>query len=137
MAPVLRVIAALRQVDDRGTSCTLSRHCYMIYGATWKDLSMEKRPCSRGVGVYHSQESLKVLSRRYGMHPQTVAKWQQRTHGTDAPMGLTPPQATVLTQVPAARSVACRRHTLRPLDAGLSALQATLPHLTRSALHRC
>ena len=37
---------------------------------------MEKRPCSRGVGVYHSQESLKVLSRRYAMHPQTVAKWK-------------------------------------------------------------
>jgi hypothetical protein len=25
----------------------------MIYGATWKNLSMEKRPCSWGVGVYH------------------------------------------------------------------------------------
>jgi hypothetical protein len=71
------------------------------------------------------------------MHPQTVAQWQQRTHGTDAPMGPTPPQATVLTQAPAARSVACRRQTLRPLDAGLSALPATLPHRTRSALHRC
>jgi hypothetical protein len=62
---VLRVIAALRQVDDRGTSCTLSRHCYMIYGATWKDLSMEKRPCNRGVGVYHCrcpQHSSRVRS---------------------------------------------------------------------------
>ena len=33
--------------------------------------------------------------------------------------------------------VACRRHTLRPLDDCLSALQATLPHLPRSALPRC
>jgi hypothetical protein len=71
------------------------------------------------------------------MNPQTVAKWQQRTHGTDAPMGHTPPHATVLTKAQAALSVACRRHTLLPLDAGLSAVQATLPHLTRSALHRC
>jgi hypothetical protein len=61
------------------------------------------------------------------MHPQTVAQWQQRTHGTDAPMGPTPPQATVLTQAPAARSVACRRQTLRPLGDGLYALQATIP----------
>jgi hypothetical protein len=109
----------------------------MIYGATWKDLSMEKRPCSRGVGVYHSQESLKVLSRREGMNPQTVAKWQQRTYVTDAPMGPTPPHATVLTKAQAALIVACRRHTLLPLGDCLYALQATIPHLTRSALHRC
>ena len=33
--------------------------------------------------------------------------------------------------------VAFRRHTLLPLDDCLSALQPTLPHLTRSSLHRC
>ncbi len=33
--------------------------------------------------------------------------------------------------------VAFRRHTLLPLDDCLYALQATVPHLTRSALHRC
>jgi hypothetical protein len=87
--------------------------------------------------IHQSQESLKVLSRREGMNPQTVAKWQQRTHGTDAPMGPTPPHATVLTTAQAALIVACRQHTLRPLGDGLYALQATLPHLTRSALHRC
>ena len=32
--------------------------------------------------------------------------------------------------------VAFRRHTLLPLDACLYALQATVPHLTRSSLHR-
>jgi hypothetical protein len=32
--------------------------------------------------------------------------------------------------------VAFRRHTLLPLDDCLYALQATLPHLTRSSLHR-
>ena len=71
------------------------------------------------------------------MNPQTVAKWQKRTHVTDAPMGPKPPHATVLTTAQAALSVACRRQTLRPLEDGLSAVQATLPHLTRSALHRC
>ena len=33
--------------------------------------------------------------------------------------------------------VAFRRHTLLPLDGCLYALQATIPHLTRSSLHRC
>ncbi len=33
--------------------------------------------------------------------------------------------------------VAFRRHTLLPLDDCLNALQPTLPHLTRSSLHRC
>ena len=30
-----------------------------------------------------------------------------------------------------------RKHTLLPLDDCLYALQATIPHLTRSSLHRC
>jgi IS30 family transposase len=33
--------------------------------------------------------------------------------------------------------VAFRRHTLLPLDDCLYAVQATIPHLTRSSLHRC
>ncbi len=33
--------------------------------------------------------------------------------------------------------VAFRRHTLLPLDDCLYALQPSIPHLTRSALHRC
>lgn len=33
--------------------------------------------------------------------------------------------------------VAFRRHTLLPLDDCLYVLQATIPHLTRSSLHRC
>ena len=33
--------------------------------------------------------------------------------------------------------VAFRKHTLLPLDDCLYALQASIPHLTRSSLHRC
>ncbi len=33
--------------------------------------------------------------------------------------------------------IAFRRHTLLPLDDCLYALQPSIPHLTRSALHRC
>jgi len=43
----------------------------------------------------------------------------------------------VLTIEDEAVIVAFRRHTLLPLDDCLYALQATIPHLTRSSLHRC
>ena len=33
--------------------------------------------------------------------------------------------------------VALRRHRLLPLDDCLYSLQSTIPHLTRSSLHRC
>ena len=45
--------------------------------------------------------------------------------------------STVLTIEEEAMVVAFRRHTLLPLDDCLYALQATIPRLTRSALHRC
>jgi len=45
--------------------------------------------------------------------------------------------STVLTIEEEAMIVAFRRHTLLPLDDCLYALQPTIPHLTRSALHRC
>jgi transposase InsO family protein len=38
---------------------------------------------------------------------------------------------------PEAIVIAFRRHTLLPLDDCLYALQPTIPHLTRSSLHRC
>lgn len=50
-----------------------------------------------------------------------------------------PEGCQVHSPVPGGRShiVAFRRHTLLPLDDCLYALQATIPHLTRSSLHRC
>jgi hypothetical protein len=52
-------------------------------------------------------------------------------------MGPKAPRSTVLTAEEEAMVVAFRKHTLLPLDDCLYALQATIPHLTRSALHRC
>ena len=45
--------------------------------------------------------------------------------------------SSVLTVEQEAVIVAFRRHTLLPLDDCLYALQATIPGLTRSSLHRC
>src|SRR3712207_452647 len=87
--------------------------------------------------IQASQESVRALARRYGVSPPTVQKWRKRQPVTDQPMGPKQPRSTVLTVEEEAIIVAFRRHTLLPLDDCLYALQATIPHLTRSSLHRC
>src|SRR5271169_4049296 len=87
--------------------------------------------------IQHSQESLRGLAKRYGVNPKTVAKWRARTSVSDLPTGPREPRSTVLSAEEEAVVVAFRRHTLLPLDDCLYALQPTLPHLTRSSLHRC
>ena len=87
--------------------------------------------------IQHSQESLRQLSRRYGINQKTVAKWRKRPSVADRPTGPKEPKSTVLTTEEEAIVVAFRRHTLLPLDDCLYALQATVPNLTRSSLHRC
>ncbi len=87
--------------------------------------------------IQHSQESLRVLARRHGINQKTVAKWKKRTSTADLPTGPKEAKSTVLTVEQEAIIVAFRRHTLLPLDDCLYALQATIPSLTRSSLHRC
>jgi transposase InsO family protein len=87
--------------------------------------------------IQHSQESLRHLARRYGINQKTVAKWKKRGSVADLPTGPRVPKSTVLSVEDEAIVVAFRRHTLLPLDDCLYALQATIPHLTRSSLHRC
>jgi len=87
--------------------------------------------------IHHSQESIRALARRHGINPKTVIKWKRRTSTSDAPMGPKVPRSTVLSEAEEAIIVAFRKYTLLPLDDCLYALQATIPRLTRSALHRC
>ncbi len=77
------------------------------------------------------------MASRYHINAKTVAKWRKRKTVDDAPMGPRHPHSTVLTAEQEAAIVAFRQQTLLPLDDCLYALQASLPHLTRSALHRC
>ncbi len=83
------------------------------------------------------QESVRALAKRYGVSPTTVQKWRKRPTTADAPMGPKGPRSTVLTREEEAVIVAFRQHTLLPLDDCLYGLQPTIPHLTRSSLHRC
>ena len=87
--------------------------------------------------IQNSQESLRALSKHYGINQKTVAKWKKRISVTDLPTGPREPKSTVLTVEQEAIIVAFRKHTLLPLDDCLYALQATIPKLTRSSLHRC
>ena len=87
--------------------------------------------------IQHSQESLRALAKRYGINQKTVAKWKRRSSVSDLRTGPKQPKSTVLSVEDEAIVVAFRRHTLLPLDDCLYALQATIPHLTRSSLHRC
>ena len=77
------------------------------------------------------------MSKELGINPKTVAKWRKRETVEDRKTGPTEPRSTVLTEAEEAMIVAFRRHTLLPLDDCLYALQPSIPHLTRSALHRC
>jgi transposase len=87
--------------------------------------------------IQHSQESLRALAKRYGINQKTVAKWKKRSAVADLPTGPKKAHSTVLSLEEEAIIVAFRRHTLLPLDDCLYALQPTIPHLTRSSLHRC
>jgi transposase InsO family protein len=87
--------------------------------------------------IQHSQESMNKLAERDDINPKTVAKWKKRPYVHDAPMGPKQPCSTALTPEQEAICVAFRRHTLLPLDDCLYGLQSSIPHLTRSALHRC
>ena len=86
--------------------------------------------------IQRSSDSLRALSKRYGINPKTVAKWKKRTSVADLPTGPRTQRSTVLSIEDEAVIVAFRRHTLLPLDDCLYALQPTIPHLSRSALHR-
>jgi len=86
--------------------------------------------------IQRSQATAKELAARYGLNPKTVAKWKKRSSVHDAAMGPKEPRSTVLAKDEEALAVAFRKHTLLPLDDCLYALQATIPHLTRSSLHR-
>jgi len=87
--------------------------------------------------IQNSEESLRVLAKRHGINQKTVAKWKKRTSVADLPTGPKDAKSTVLSLDEEAMIVTFRRHTLLPLDDCLYALQPTIPHMTRSSLHRC
>ena len=87
--------------------------------------------------IQNSEESIATSACRYDVTPATVSKWKKRKFVHDAQMGTKDPRTTVLSREEEAMVVAFGKHILLPLDDCLYALQETIPHLTRSSLHRC
>lgn len=87
--------------------------------------------------IRQSGESLRVLARRHGLDPKTVAKWKGRASPDEQRRGPKPGRHGKLTAEEEDIIVGFREHTLLPLDDCLYALQAQIPHLSRSSLHRC
>ena len=73
----------------------------------------------------------------FGIKPRTVLKGRKPATVEDRETGPTVPCSTVLSNDEEAIIVILRRHTLMSLDDRFSALQSTIPHLSRSLLHRC
>ena len=86
--------------------------------------------------IQQSTESLQKLAKRFGINEKTVAKWRNRTT-TEETVRVPKPASTVLTPAEEAAIVLFRQQTLLPLDDCLYTLQEAIPHLSRSALHRC
>lgn len=86
--------------------------------------------------IQRSTATITQLAEQYDINAKTVMKWRNRSSVDDLPMGPKQPRSTVLSPGEEALCIAFRKYTLLPLDDCLYALQATIPHLTRSALHR-
>ena len=86
--------------------------------------------------IQRSKAPVAELAAQHGLNRKTVMKWRARGFVHDAPMGPKTARSTVLSPEEEAMAVAFRRHTLLSLDDCLYALQASIPNLTRSSLHR-
>lgn len=86
--------------------------------------------------IQRSKASVAELAEQYGINQKTVRKWRSRKSVEDPPMGPKSPRSTSLSVGEEAACIAFRRHTLLLLDDFLYALQDSIPHLSRSSLHR-
>jgi transposase-like protein len=87
--------------------------------------------------IRNSKESIAKAAIRFNVNPKTIIKWKKREDTKDLPMGPKKIKSTVLSGAEEEAIVAFRKMTELPLDDVLYSLQETIPHLSRSSLHRC
>lgn len=87
--------------------------------------------------IRNSKESIAKAAVRFNVNPKTILKWRKREDTKDLPMGPKKIKSTVLSEAEEESIVAFRKMTELPLDDVLYSLQETIPHLSRSSLHRC
>jgi transposase InsO family protein len=83
------------------------------------------------------EESIIKAAKKFNVNPKTIIKWRKRIDVNDLPMGPKIARSTVLSESEEAAIVSFRKITQLPLDDILYALQESIPHLSRSSLHRC
>lgn len=87
--------------------------------------------------IPRSQESLRTLAKRYGVNQKMVAKRYKGCLSQITRWVARRPTQPFWRAKKKQLSPPFRRHRLLPPDDCLYALQATVPHLTMSSLHRC
>lgn len=87
--------------------------------------------------IQRSKALLATLSRDWDESQNGYEVPRKRQTVYDHKTGPNEPSSTVLTEAEEVAIVAFRRYTLLPLVNCLYAFQSSIPHLTRSALHRC
>ena len=107
----------------------------MILSQEWKDALWNKfvmaapRPCTPS-GLRYSNRTLRSLSGAESLgSPQGGRQVAQASTLKDQKTGPKEPRSTILSEDAEAMVVAVRRHSLLPLDDGIYALQASIPHL--------
>lgn len=95
-----------------------------------------QRPAVRRA-IQRSPESLRVVAKRNGVNPKTIANRRSRKSVAGLPTGPKKARSTGLSVEEEAVIVAFRKDTLLPLDGCLYGLRPIIPHLTRWSLHRC
>src|SRR3954454_3934950 len=87
--------------------------------------------------IQHSKESLRALSRRYGVNQKRCASGRRAARSWTDGRDQRNRDRRCCRSRKRRSSLASAGITLLPLDDCLYALQPTIPHLTRSSLHRC
>lgn len=111
----------------------------MTNGSNYGTDTTRQRPRDRGSPSRNpKQPSERDGAGKAGWHQsQNRLEVEKAADVQDAPIGHKQSRSTVLTVEQEALIVAFHHHTLLPLHNCLYVLQDTIPHLTRSSLHRC
>jgi hypothetical protein len=105
-------------------------------------MTQRMHPCARTTmkmrrEIQDSDEPLRALAARLGVNPKTVAKWRRRRSTQDASKGPKRNDSTILAPSDEALIVVYRRRMKTTIDDCYLGLKGAIPHLSRSALHRC
>jgi len=87
---MLWYLAFAIELRNEPSRCLVPRYADVIYEQLRKGILPGSARTTEAVRqtIQHSQESLNVLAKRYGINPKTVSKWCKRDFVHDAPMGL-------------------------------------------------